>query len=428
MNDTPGRQASLPRTAFLRDEAIIAGRLLVLTAAVGVVIWMLLQVKIVTASAFFGFTLAALLWPIVKRVRRVMPHALAVLLTVAAFLTAVGMVMAFLINRILSALPNVAAAVVGGMEEGLQLAEEYGAAIPQELTAEFESRLGELVSSASSAAASGIGALGTLASVLLLTIMVLVFTLMGGERIAAMITDLFPRRNRQRARASMRSVVMTARAWLFAATATGVMSGSLIGIGMWGLGVPLALSIGMLTFFSGFIPTIGAILAGALAVMVALFSNSPITALWVLLIVLVVQQIQGNVVEPLLLSRAMQFPPLVTLLLTTAGGLAFGLIGLLLSVPLVGMTMSFIGAWRRNGHETTTQGSSRRLPSLPRRRVPAADNHDESAPDGHDREAGTQPPVSGEEQGGGTKNEANDGLNNSTGHPRSSGAPPARER
>lgn len=75
------------------------------------------------------------------------------------------------------------------------------------------------------------------------------------------------------------------------------------------------------------------------------------TALWVFVIVLAVQQIEGNVLSPILMSRAMKFHPIVTLLLTTAGGLLFGLTGLVLAVPLVGIITAGVKGWKESRAE-----------------------------------------------------------------------------
>ena len=76
-----------------------------------------------------------------------------------------------------------------------------------------------------------------------------------------------------------------------------------IGLGLWALGVPLAFVLAVVTFFAGFIPIIGAVTAGALAVVIALVSNGLINALLVLALILLVQQIEGNVLQPILRSE-----------------------------------------------------------------------------------------------------------------------------
>ncbi|MCS4490171.1 AI-2E family transporter [Corynebacterium sp. ES2794-CONJ1] len=107
-----------------------------------------------------------------------------------------------------------------------------------------------------------------------------------------------------------------------------------IGGGLLILGVPLALVLAVITFFAGFIPIVGAFSAGALAVIIALVSNGLTNALLVLLLILVVQQLEGNVLQPLLQSKAMNLHAAVVLLAVTLGSSLFGVIGAFLSVPV----------------------------------------------------------------------------------------------
>ncbi|MGK2887605.1 MAG: AI-2E family transporter, partial [Rhodococcus sp. (in: high G+C Gram-positive bacteria)] len=106
-----------------------------------------------------------------------------------------------------------------------------------------------------------------------------------------------------------------------------------IGIGLLILGVPLAPVLMTLTFLGGFIPIVGAFVAGALAVLVALVANGFTTALIVLAIIIVVQQIEGNVLQPVLQSKSMNLHAAVVLLSVTAGASIFGIIGAFLAVP-----------------------------------------------------------------------------------------------
>ncbi len=108
-----------------------------------------------------------------------------------------------------------------------------------------------------------------------------------------------------------------------------------IGAGLLIIGVPLAIPLAVITFFAGFIPIVGAFAAGTLAVLVALVSNGPSGALWVLLVVVLVQQLEGNVLSPLLQSKSMNLHAAVVLLSVALGGGLFGIAGAFLAVPVV---------------------------------------------------------------------------------------------
>ncbi|MEJ5927746.1 AI-2E family transporter [Corynebacterium sp. H128] len=117
----------------------------------------------------------------------------------------------------------------------------------------------------------------------------------------------------------------------------------IIGTGLVILGVPLAFVLGVLTFFAGFIPIVGAVTAGALAVLVALVSNGTTTAIFVLILIIAVQQLEGNVLSPILQSKAMNLHPAIVLLSVTVGSSLFGIIGAFLAVPVA----ASIAVWLR---------------------------------------------------------------------------------
>ncbi|MBI9001289.1 AI-2E family transporter [Corynebacterium sp. CCM 9185] len=129
-----------------------------------------------------------------------------------------------------------------------------------------------------------------------------------------------------------------------------------IGIGLVILGVPLALVLAVITFFGGFIPIVGAISAGAIAVLVALVSNGLTTAIFVLVLIIAVQQIEGNILSPLLQSKAMNLHPVIVLLSITVGGGLFGIVGAFLAVPAA----ATVAVWLRYHAEIISLRSGER--------------------------------------------------------------------
>ncbi|MHA3703580.1 AI-2E family transporter [Jatrophihabitans sp. YIM 134969] len=115
-----------------------------------------------------------------------------------------------------------------------------------------------------------------------------------------------------------------------------------IGLGVFIVGVPLALPIAVLTFLGGFIPIVGAVVVGSLAILIALVSGGLVKALIVLAIVLAVQQLEGNVLQPVLQSRSLKLHPAVILLAVTGGGSVFGIIGAFLAVPVVAVVAEVV--------------------------------------------------------------------------------------
>jgi putative heme transporter len=116
-----------------------------------------------------------------------------------------------------------------------------------------------------------------------------------------------------------------------------------IGLGLFLLGVPLALPLALLVFFGGLFPVVGAFTAGALAVLVALADQGLIVALLVLALNVAVQQAEGNLLEPLIVGRATKLHPLAVLVALTAGAVTFGILGAFLAVPVVASLNAGLG-------------------------------------------------------------------------------------
>ncbi|MFV2116739.1 AI-2E family transporter [Micromonospora sp. LOL_025] len=126
-----------------------------------------------------------------------------------------------------------------------------------------------------------------------------------------------------------------------------------IGLALVVLRVPLAFPLALITFFGGFIPIIGATVAGAVAVLVALAAKGPVTALLVLAAVITVQQVEGNLLEPLIMKRQVRLHPAVILVAVTAGTLIAGIAGAFVSVPLTAVVWRVIDTIQQHRQRPT---------------------------------------------------------------------------
>lgn len=343
--------AATTRPTWLRLEATIAWRMLLIAAAALLVIWLGLQITVIAIAAFVAFTQAALLWPVVGRLEHYLPRPLATLLVVTVYAAGIGALAWFTLVQMLEAGPRIFDAIVGSLTEGNDWFLERGWELPPEFVDnvqnQLQGRLGDIAAGLGGYARTTLAGLGSTLTVVVVALFATIFALIGGKTMTQGIVAMVPASRQLPTFAAIRDAATTARWWMFASTVTGAVDGVFIGVGLALLGVPLAVPIGLLTFILAFIPMIGATLAGAVAVAVALFFNGVTTAIWALVIVLAVQQIEGNVLSPLLMSRAMEFPPLLTLLLSTGGGVALGLPGLFLAVPIAGILTAAVRGWRR---------------------------------------------------------------------------------
>jgi predicted PurR-regulated permease PerM len=147
------------------------------------------------------------------------------------------------------------------------------------------------------------------------------------------ILRLVPFGRRDRAREVLEQSDRTLRSWLAGEAVIMLVVGTLQGVGLWLLGVPLALTLGVLAGALEFIPNLGPVTAGTLATLVAL-TKSPTLAGHVIVFMLVLQAIEGNVLQPLVQKFAVDLPPVLTLLCQVVAATLFGLPGLLVATPL----------------------------------------------------------------------------------------------
>ena len=134
-------------------------------------------------------------------------------------------------------------------------------------------------------------------------------------------------------------------AYLRSVVLVGLFDGALIGVGLWYLGIPLILPLVFLTALAALFPVIGAVSAGAAATVVALITVGPQAALWVALLAILVQQVEGNIVTPALLGRQVAIHPALVLISLAAGGAVAGLAGAFLAVPIVAASVSAVSAF-----------------------------------------------------------------------------------
>ncbi len=190
------------------------------------------------------------------------------------------------------------------------------------------------------------GSIGSAVVTLLLTLVMTFFFLKDGHRFLGFTRTVVGRR------AGFHSTELLTRLWntisgyIRTQAIVSFVDAFFIGIGLAILGVPLAFPLAVLTFMAGFIPMVGAVTAGALAVLVAMVSNGWTTALLVLALILIVQQLEGNILQPLLQSRVMKLHPVVVLLAVLLGGTWLGIMGAFLAVPVaasVAVVLRYLG-------------------------------------------------------------------------------------
>jgi putative heme transporter len=175
-----------------------------------------------------------------------------------------------------------------------------------------------------------------------LVLFTLIFVLHGGRNIYAFVTKIFPENVRERVRDAGRAGFHSLIGYVRATFLVALVDAIGIGTGLAIMGIPLALPLASLVFLGAFIPLVGAVVAGFFAVVVALIAKGWIFALITLGLVIAVQQLEGHVLQPLVMGRAVSIHPLAVVLAIAGGGVLVGIVGALLAVPAVAFLNSAV--------------------------------------------------------------------------------------
>ena len=194
-------------------------------------------------------------------------------------------------------------------------------------------RLGESSGSLAAGVLSGAQLVAELIAGLLLMAVLIFFFVKDGPRIWAWVVSLLPARRRGDANEIGTRAWAALGGYVRGVSIVATVDAVLIGLALLIIGVPLVVPLMVLTFMGAFFPLIGALLAGAVAALVALVSNGVVAALVVIAVITLIQQLEGDLLYPLVVGRSVELHPVAILLALTAGAVLAGVIGALLAVP-----------------------------------------------------------------------------------------------
>jgi putative heme transporter len=325
---------------LVRKMAAWAWRLLVLLAALVSLLWVVAKVEVIVVPVALATMLAALLVPLVDWLdRRGAPRGGAVALVLLSSFAILGGILTFVVSQFVSGLPSLVEQVTHSIDS-LQTWLVEG---PAHLSREQISHAGDSAIKALNDNQEKLtsGALSTASTVTeivtgaLLVFFTLIFFLHGGRNIWEFIARIFPSSVRERVsdagRAGFHSLIGYVRATFVVALVDAIG----IGTGLAIMGVPLALPLASLVFLGAFIPLVGAIVTGFLAVIVALLTKGAVYALITLGLIIAVQQLEAHILQPLVMGRAVSLHPLAVVLGIAGGGVLAGIVGALLAVPTI---------------------------------------------------------------------------------------------
>ncbi|MEU4214142.1 AI-2E family transporter [Actinoplanes sp. NPDC026623] len=350
----PGGSRSPSR--LVRAASTVAA-LLVLALGAAVVVRISTRLAPMTMAIIAALLLAALIDPLTGRLTRWrVPASLAALISVLALVAALAGMGYLIGRRATMELDDLSAQVVAGLERLRQTAVDT-------LPGLDARRLDDIVTSVAAALRkslpSPVAGATTAAEFLaaaLLAVFLLFFFLRDGEAMWCWLVRHLPSRQTGRIDRAGRTAWHTLQSYTHGTAAVAAVDAVGIGAVLFVLRVPLALSLTVLTFVSAFVPIVGATVAGAAAALVTLVTNGAGDAVVVVIAVVVVQQLEGNLLQPLVMRRAIRIHPVITLLAVTAGTLLAGVAGALIAVPLCAVVYHAVLGYREDQVGGTIDG------------------------------------------------------------------------
>ncbi|MGW9448860.1 AI-2E family transporter [Streptomyces sp. NPDC055632] len=338
---------------FLRTAAAYAWRLLVVGTLVYALFALLGRFHEIGVAVFLGLVVTALLRPVANVVARGLPRSAAVALTLLGGIALVLGVLAL----VGEAVADQRTTLVREFRDGVGRIERWLERPPFRLDpgalSDVQERIGQFLSSHRSTlvsdAVSGAHHVVAVLTTLALALFSSVFFLHSGDRQWAWFREQLPASLRGRAEIGGRAAWRTFTGYTHGIVLVAATNAVLVGIALWLLGVPLAVPLALLEFVAAFVPLIGSPVALAVAAVVALAAKGPFVAAIVIALIVVIGQIEGHLLHPLVMSWAVRLHPLVVAVSVVAGSIAAGIVGAVVAVPLVSVVWSVITALRETG-------------------------------------------------------------------------------
>ena len=325
------------RVRDMREQQIIIGLLAVLAlVAIGTVLYLLQAVLLPFVIAMF---LSFIFKPVVLFLRkRRVPMALAliaVVVVIAGLLYGVSMIVVGSVEAFISALPRYEARMVALVESALATASGIASIFGVSLD---DVKPGDTLGSLAPLISSSFGSIISLVSNGFLILLFLIFMLAGSGSLTRKIAQAFPPGRAETTATVIAHIDERVRRYMIVKTAISALTGALVAVVLAILGVDFALLWGFLTFLLNFIPNVGSLFATVFPVLIALLQfDSPARAIIALVLLIVLQNLVGNVLEPKLMAFSLNLSPLLILASLIFWGWLWGIWGMILAVPLMSM-------------------------------------------------------------------------------------------
>jgi predicted PurR-regulated permease PerM len=327
---------------WYRTAAAASWRFVAIAAAAAAVVLALVHLRVVVLPIIVALLASTLLLPVVRRLKqRGVPDALAA----GGTMLAAVLLLALIVAAVAPSVADQFGELRPRAEDGARQVTDILAKPPfnlseRELRQNVDEGIERLRSNSgplTRGVQSGAVLLGEVITGLIIAVLLTFFFLKDGERMWGYLLGLVGRRGRRDADAVGARVYTALAGYVRGIALVGLVDAVLIGLALLVIGVPLVVPIMVITFFAAFVPLIGAFIAGLVAVLIALVSGGVVDALLVLAAVVAVQQVEGHLLYPLLMSRTVNLHPAVIVVALGAGGILAGIVGVFLAVPVAGI-------------------------------------------------------------------------------------------
>jgi putative heme transporter len=318
--------------------AAYAWRFLVIAVAAYFIVNGLVRLRLIVLPVVIALFLSTLLAPPAYWLtERGLPHWLSTWLVVIASIGLLIGAFVFVAPQVAGELDQMGQDIRGGSEQLIRWASEGPLNLSEDQVRNFVDQAGQRLRDSSSTIAHGAlaGAIKVieLIAATLLMLVITFFFVKDGRQMWDWVLKHFNERHREDLRAVGKRGWTTLGAYIRGTALIALIDAVLIGIALILVGVPLAAPLILLTFIGGFFPVIGAFVAGLVAVLVALSTGGFIDALIIAVVITLIQQLEGDLLQPLIMGRVLKLHPVVVLLALTAGGILAGVAGAFLAVP-----------------------------------------------------------------------------------------------
>ncbi len=308
---------------------------------------MIARLQVIVVPVALALMVTALMIPAVDFLdRRGAPRGGAVALVLLSGIAIVGGLLSFVVSQFVTGLPGLVEQVTQSIESTRAWLIEGPAHLSKDqITNAGNSAIEALRNNQAKLTSGALSTAATVTEIItgaLLVLFTLIFFLHGGRNIWQFVTRIFPENVQERVRDAGRAGFQSLIGYVRATFLVALVDAVGIGTGLAIMGIPLALPLASLVFLGAFIPLVGAVVAGFLAVVVALLAKGFVYALITLGLIIAIQQLEGHVLQPLVMGRAVSIHPLAVVLAIAAGAVLAGIVGALLAVPTVAFLNSAI--------------------------------------------------------------------------------------